>query len=69
MKVTVIPFVIGAFGTVSKELLKGMDDLELGGRVKTIQMTELLRTLRILRRFLEIWGDLVSLKLQWKTIS
>ena len=29
----------------------------------------LLRTARILRRVLETWGDLLSLKLQWKTIS
>ena len=36
MKVTIIPIVIGAFGTVSKGLLKGLDDLEVGGRVETI---------------------------------
>ena len=29
----------------------------------------LLRTARILRRVLETWGDLLSLRLQWKTIS
>ena len=28
-----------------------------------------MRTTRILRRVLETWGDLLSLKLQWKTIS
>ena len=28
MKVTIIPIVIGAFGTVTKELLKGLEDLE-----------------------------------------
>ena len=39
MKVTVIPIVIGAFGTVTKGLLKGLDDLEVGGRVETIQTT------------------------------
>ena len=36
MKVTIIPIVIGAFGTVSKGLLKGLEDLEVGGRVETI---------------------------------
>ena len=36
MKVTVIAIVIGAFGTVTKGLLKGLDDLEVGGRVETI---------------------------------
>ena len=53
MQVTIIPIVIGAFGTVTKGLLKGLEDLELGGRVETIQTTALLRTARILRRVLE----------------
>ena len=44
-KVTIIPIVIGAFGTVTKRLLKG-----LGGRLKT---TTLLRIARILKRDLE----------------
>ena len=66
MKMTIIPFVIGAFGTVTKGLLKGLEDLEVGGRVETIQTTALLKTARILRRVLETWGDLLSLNLQWK---
>ena len=69
MKVTIIPIVIGAFGTVTKGLLNGLEDLEVGGRVETIQTIALLKTARILRRVLETWGDLLSLKLQWKTIS
>ena len=66
MKVTIVPI---ALGTVTKGLLKGLEDLEVGGRVETIQTTALLRTARILRQVLETWGDLLSLKLQWKTIS
>ena len=69
MKVTIVPIVIGALVTVTKGLLKGLEDLEVGGRVETIQTTALLGTARILRRVLETWGDLLSLKLQWKTIS
>ena len=69
MQVTIIPIVIGAFGTVTKGLLKGLEDLEVGGRGKTIQTTASLRTARILRRVLKTWEDLLSLKLQWKTIS
>ena len=69
MKVTIVPIVIGALGTITKGLLKGLEDLEVGGRVETIQTTALLRTARILRRVLETWGDLLSLKLQWETIS
>ena len=37
MKVTTIPIVIGAFGTVTKGLLKGVEDLDVGGRVETIK--------------------------------
>ena len=69
MQVTIIPIVIGAFGTVTKGLLKGLEDLEVGGQVETIQTTALLRTARILRRVLETWGDLLSLRHQWKTIG
>ena len=69
MKVTIISIVIGAFGAVTKGLLKSLEDLEVGGRVETIQTTALLKTARILRRVLETWGDMLSLNLQWKTIS
>ena len=48
MKMTVIPIVIGAFGTITKGLLKGLEDLEVGGRVGTIKTTAMLRTARIL---------------------
>ena len=63
MKVTILPFVIGAFGTVTKGLLKGLEDLEVGGRLVTIQTSALLKTARIPRRVLETWGDLLSLNL------
>ena len=69
MKVTIIPIVIGAFLTVTKGFLKGLEDLEVGGRVETINTTSLLKSIRIPRRVLENWRDLQSLKLQWKTIS
>ena len=42
----IIPIVIGAFDTVTKGLLKGLKDMEVGGRVETIQFTALLRTAR-----------------------
>ena len=69
MKVTIIPIVIGTFGTVTKGLLKELEDLEVGRRVETIQTTALLRMARILRRVLETSGDLLSVKLHKKTIS
>ena len=52
-KVSIVPIVIGAFGTVTEGLLKGLEDLEIGGRVETTQTTALLKTARILRRVLE----------------
>ena len=58
MKVTMIPIVIGAFGTVTKELVQGLEDLEIRERVDIIQTTALLRSARILRR------DLLSLRLR-----
>ena len=63
IKITIVPIVIGALGTITKGLLKGLEDLEVGRRVENIQMTALLRTARILRRVLETWGDLLSLKI------
>ena len=53
MKVTIVPIVIRALGTITKGLLKGLEDLEVGGRVETIQTTAMLSTARILRRVLE----------------
>ena len=67
--VTIIPILIGAFSMVTKGKLKGLEDLEVGSRVETIQTTALLKTARILRRVLETWGDLLSLNFQWKTIG
>ena len=64
IKVTIVPIMIGALGTITKGLLKGLENLEIGGRTETIQTTALLRTVRILRRVLETLGDLLSLKLQ-----
>ena len=44
MRVTIVPIVIGVLGTITKWLLKGLEDLEFGGRVETIQMIALLTT-------------------------
>ena len=66
MKVTIVLIVIGAFGIITKGLLKGLEDLEVGGQTETIQMTALLRTARILRQVLETWGDLLSLSFSEK---
>ena len=49
MKVTVIPVVIGALDTVTRGLAPKIQNLEIRGRVETIQTTPLLRSVRILR--------------------
>ena len=49
MNVMIVPVVIGALGTITKGLLKGLEDVEVGGRVEPIQITALLRTARILK--------------------
>ncbi len=53
MKVTFIPIVIDALGTVTEGFIQRLEDLEIGGRVETIETTALLRSARILRRVLE----------------
>ena len=50
---TIEPFVIGAFGTVTKGLLKGQEDMKFGGPVETMQTTASLKTDTILRRDLK----------------
>ena len=52
MKVTVIPRVIGALGTIPQGLVKRLEKLEVRGQVETI-FTTALRWARILRRVLE----------------
>ena len=63
MKVTIIPIIIGALGTVTKGLVQELEDFEITERVETVQTTALLRLAWILRRVLETWEDLLSLKL------
>ena len=53
MKVTIVPIVIGALGTVTKGLVQELEDFEITGRVETIETIALLRSARILRRVLE----------------
>ena len=52
-RVTVVLIVIGALGSIPKGLIQGLEDLEIRGRVETIQTAALLRSARILRKVLE----------------
>ena len=53
MKVTVIPIVIGVFGTVTKRLVQGLEDFEIREQRKTIQTTAFLRSAKLQTRVLE----------------
>ena len=66
---TVISFVVVALGTVPNGFKRGLEELEIEGKIDPLQTRALLKSARILRRVLETWGDLSSLKLLWKTIS
>ena len=55
MKVMVIPVVTGVLGTVTKGLVLGLEDLEIRGRMETIQTAALMGSTRIMRRVLESW--------------
>ena len=34
MKITIVPIMVGALGTITEGLSKGLEDLEVGGRVE-----------------------------------
>ena len=53
MKVTVIRNVIGALGTVTKGLIKEVEDLKIREQMETIKNTALLRSDGIPRRVQE----------------
>ena len=54
MKMTIILILIRAFSTVTIGLLKGQEDLGVGGRVETIQTAALLRKASILTKVLRL---------------
>ena len=67
IKVTLIPIVIGVLVTVIEGLIPG--GLRNKRASRDHQITALLRSATILRIVLETWGDLLSLRLLWKSIS
>ena len=52
MKVTVILIATGTFEKIPKGLVRELEELEVGGRIETIQTTALLRSARILKSVL-----------------
>ena len=65
IRIIVIPIAIGALRTIPKGLERKLK-LEVEGRIETMQTTALLTSDKMLRSVLDIRGDLLSLRLQWK---
>ena len=63
MKEMIIPIVSCALGTVTNRLIQRMEDLEITGWVETNKTTPL-RSARIHGRLLQIFEDLLSLRIQ-----
>ena len=61
------PIVISVLSAVTKGLVQGLEDMKIRWRVESIQTMALLTFARILRRILETWRDLLSLKLPRET--
>ena len=61
--------VVKEFGIVSMGLKKPLEELEIKGRIDTIQTTTLLGFAKILSRVMETKEDLQSLRPQWKLTS
>ena len=66
MKVTLRLIVIGTLGMISKGFVRGLKELKTGEGTEIIQITALLRSTQNTEKSP---GDLLSLKLHWKTIS
>ena len=66
MNVSVIPIIVGALGTILKNLEKRLLELKIQGRIETVQTTALLWSFIILLIVLENWGNLLSLRLLWR---
>ena len=64
MKVTVIPIVTGALGTVTKVMIQRLEDLEIRRRVETVQTKELLRLAIIIISGSGTYGGILPLRLQ-----
>ena len=52
-RVTVVPVIIGALGTVSKDMEKWLAEIGVACRLESLQKARLLGTARILRKVLD----------------
>ena len=54
MKVTVVPLVVGALGSLAKALKKRLKNIGIETKITELQKTVLIHTTRILRKVLEV---------------
>ena len=59
-----IPIVAGALGTVPKDLIKRLQELNIRARIETMYTIVLLRSVKIMRRVFETCVDLLSFRPQ-----
>ena len=67
MRVTVTPIVVSALWMVPKGLERRLEELDIRGRTDAILTAALLKSASIIRKVQEIYKDLLSLRLPWKT--
>ena len=60
MKTVVIPIVIGTLGIVPKDLNRRLENIGIETKIDELQKSVILNTARILRKVLDVWGDLLS---------
>ena len=67
MRIKVLSIWTGAYGMFSTK--RKLENVEMRGHIEIIQSISLLRSNRIMRSVLEIWGNFLSIILPWKTPS
>ena len=63
LKISIVPIVIGALGTIPKSLEKHLNELNVEVNISQWQTTVLLNSGRIVRKVLEFYGVLLTLEL------
>ena len=63
VKQAVVPFIIGVLGAVPLQLPKSLTEWKIKERIKTIQMIASFILIRIVRRVLKYWENLLSFNL------
>ena len=60
MSLKIVSVVVGALGTTTKKLRKGLSDIGIEARIVELQKTTILYSVRIPWKVLEVWGVLLT---------